>query len=251
MSTSLKALQEYTSSEDEETVNNNAKEKSKVKVLPIPKDIINNYRNTKDNNVNHQGRVRSFAHLKGNWPTHVYIPYQYELLEQLKEKVQLTLKDFSEWKIVDSFHVSLSRTFVLPYNQIQPIKSLLYESLRSENKFRIQLDPNDLRFYTNDEKTRSFLAFEINHSVIKHRLLELTTKVDNVLEKYKIEKYYKHPSFHLSVAWCLGVKSSSEELKTFKQHWNLLFTQNDDLFEMFVDFVSMKCGNKYMTFSLI
>jgi len=250
MSKSLAALQNYSSSEDEAV--NKKEEKSKRKVLPIPKDIINIYRsNTKEKDANHQGKVRTFAHKKGNWATHVYIPYQYELLQDLKENIKLTLTDLSGWNIVDSFHVSLSRTFVLSYNQIQPIKSLLSDSFSCENKFTIQLDPKDLRFYTNDEKTRTFLAFEINHQVVRRRLLDLTAKVDTVLEKYNLEKYYKHPSFHISVAWCLGVKNSLEELKKFKEKWNDLLTQNNKLFQIFVEFVSMKSGNKYMTFSLI
>lgn len=251
MSKSLAALQNYSSSEDE-AVYEKEEEKSKRKVLPIPKDIIDIYRsNTEEKNTNHQGKIRTFAHKKGNWATHVYIPYQYELLQGLKENIKLTLKDMSGWNTVDSFHVSLSRTFVLPYNQIQPIKSSLSDSFSCENSFSIPLDPNDLRFYTNDEKTRSFLAFEINHPVVRRRLLDLTAKVDSVLEKYNLEKYYKHPSFHISVAWCLGVKNSLEELKKFKEKWNDLLTQNDELFQMFVEFISMKSGNKYMTFSLI
>ena len=66
-----------------------------------------------------------------------------------------------EWSVTEDFHLSLSRTVAIPHHFIDP----LVESLRSKfadlNKFTISFSSSDLRFYVNDEKTRSFLGFEV------------------------------------------------------------------------------------------
>ena len=35
--------------------------------------------------IHHQGRTRSFAHERGNWATHLYLPYPEQLQNELQE----------------------------------------------------------------------------------------------------------------------------------------------------------------------
>lgn len=66
-----------------------------------------------------------------------------------------------------------------------------------------------LRVYSNAEKTRTFLGMEI--STGKTQLLELIKIVDETMKEFNLSTFYKDPSFHISLAWCVG--DHTERLK--------------------------------------
>ena len=57
-------------------------------LLPLPDDIKNLYKEKEnlvvDDPTQHDGRIRSFPHLEGNWATHVFIEGKYDLVEFLE-----------------------------------------------------------------------------------------------------------------------------------------------------------------------
>ena len=71
---------------------------------------------------------------------------------------------------------------------------------------------------------------------------------------YNCDTYYENPSFHISIAWCLGDischKNSSQILDYFKQFWLDIESENSSLMSFEVTQIFMKSGNKLLTFPL-
>lgn len=81
---------------------------------------------------------RSFEHIEGNWPCHIYFTIPFT--KKFREFSELISFDsFEKDKILKShfiteknFHLSLSRTFVLRHHQIQPFLNRLHSLLPSK-----------------------------------------------------------------------------------------------------------------------
>ncbi|XP_036828946.1 U6 snRNA phosphodiesterase-like [Oncorhynchus mykiss] len=58
-----------------------------------------------------------------------------------------------------------------------------------------------LKVYSNDDKTRTLLAMEV--STGQAQLLELMKAVDGTMEEFTLVTFYKNPSFHVSLTWCV------------------------------------------------
>lgn len=78
----------------------------------------------------HEGRLRSFKHERGNWATYVYIPLSVELFDELQDHCIEQFKDNIDFKKLSSIHISLSKTIVLPYHQIEPFVGCLEQALK-------------------------------------------------------------------------------------------------------------------------
>lgn len=86
-----------------------------------------------DNPTLHGGRIRSFKHERGNWATFVYVPalacaeqledFQMEAIERLAPHLELQSNE--------SLHLSLSKTVVLQYHQIDEFQRSLQHALHS------------------------------------------------------------------------------------------------------------------------
>ncbi|XP_032892072.1 U6 snRNA phosphodiesterase isoform X3 [Amblyraja radiata] len=173
--------------------------------LPIPESVMGMFSQSEehlDDSSNHDGRIRSFLHQRGNWSTLVYVEYYPE--EEFVELIDLLLTHLQAHKLpmtrVTEFHVSLSQTVVLRHHWI----SIFVESLKEKMTFfdRFYCLSDKVKIYTNEEKTRTFLGLEV--SAGSNYLLELLKEVDKSMEEFNLKTYHKSPSFHISVAWCLG-----------------------------------------------
>uniref|UniRef100_A0A3Q2CPT3 U6 snRNA phosphodiesterase n=1 Tax=Cyprinodon variegatus TaxID=28743 RepID=A0A3Q2CPT3_CYPVA len=143
----------------------------------------------------HGGRIRSFKHERGNWATYVYLPYPpdeefEEVLEELLSALRaqgLTLTRQEE------FHLSVSQTVVLRHHWIQPFTQSLQAGLSHWGTLKV---------YCNAERTRTFLGMEatVGHA----QLLDLVRVVDKTMAEFRLDTFYKDPSFHISLAWCVG-----------------------------------------------
>lgn len=185
-------------------------------VLPSTESASPLNRSTSD--LPHQGRIRSFAHVEGNWATHLFIPLQIETCREYEKLVEdgiyqdsrpQNCSTASSWhhlpysqssshdgslssssspspspssspssSSTTRLHISLSRTFVLRYEQIQPfllqLRQLIEVMMKevplppSISSSSTTLSPDHHRchrilarrtkVYENDEKTRRFLA---------------------------------------------------------------------------------------------
>ncbi|ESO89820.1 hypothetical protein LOTGIDRAFT_164857 [Lottia gigantea] len=220
--------------------------------LPVPDSIQNMFKQQKkheDNPVRHEGRIRSFEHVEGNWATHVYIPYLKE--DRFISMVDEVLKclhplDFHK---MSEFHLSLSRTVTIRHHWIDSLTQSLQKSFQHINRFICCL--STFKFYTNDEKNRTFLSLQVSDS--RNRLKELTDLVDTCFEEFHLEKYYKNPSYHISIGWCLNNvidKITNKQHTCLQETLDSFLEENEDLNYIDVDSIQCKTGNKAFTFRL-
>ncbi|XP_057232332.1 U6 snRNA phosphodiesterase 1 isoform X2 [Malurus melanocephalus] len=88
---------------------------------------------------------------------------------------------------MEEFHLSLSQCVVLRYHWIEPFVRCLRERLATFHRFFCVAD--QVKVYTNQNKTRTFIGLEV--SAGHFQLLELVSEVDRVLEEFDLPTFYK------------------------------------------------------------
>lgn len=142
--------------------------------------------------------ARGFPHVDGNWPSHVYINVQdsvefqrhrQEAIDVLRQKYTgpLVIQD-AEW------HLSLSRPFVLRYEQIEPFVKELRHAVRWRRRFQCTLQHASILL--NDQGTRSFLCLDSTNNEVNG----IIQCVDRALSAFQQPVYYKNPKVHVSIA---------------------------------------------------
>ncbi|KAI4893373.1 hypothetical protein NFI96_004759 [Prochilodus magdalenae] len=216
--------------------------------LPLPVSLLDMFEDSEEQHVDdcsqHGGRLRSFQHERGNWATHVYLPYEpddvfLELLEELRvgaeaHGVFLTL--------AEEFHVSVSRTVILRHHWIQPFVQSLRTGLAQCRRFVCLA--GKLKVYTNDERTRTFLGMEISTGHVQ--LLEAAKTVDKTMEEFNLGTFYKDPSFHVSLAWCVGDLAEKLQGTCLSELQLLVDGHEDGPFQIRLNCNELRCktGNK-------
>ncbi|XP_065873052.1 uncharacterized protein [Euphorbia lathyris] len=175
-------------------------------------------------------RVRSFAHVEGNYALHVYIPVyipspsKKEATHFLKRVSSLVPglhvvdadvpldilckddKKLEQIALGQEFHISLGRTVPIRVHQIDSVITMLRQRLQFQKRYWI--DFSKWEAFVNDDKTRTFLSIEI----VTGGLAEITKQIQSVNEVYKLHslpEFYKDPRPHISLAWLLGDVSDS------------------------------------------
>ncbi|XP_029008494.1 U6 snRNA phosphodiesterase 1 isoform X2 [Betta splendens] len=222
-------------------------------MLPLPGCLLTMFSDelepqTEDSSL-HGGRIRSFKHERGNWATYVYLPYQPE--EEFTELLQELLSTAGACGVVltpqEEFHISLSQTVVLRHHWIHPFTQSLKSGLVHCKRF--MCSTGKLRVYSNAEKTRTFLGIEVytGHA----QLMDLVGVVDRTMEEFHLETFYKEPSFHVSLAWCVG--DMTVEMKECIQELQRLVDEHEEgPFVLTLDCMELRCrtGNKTFSFQL-
>uniref|UniRef100_UPI00358EF3FB U6 snRNA phosphodiesterase 1 isoform X1 n=2 Tax=Myxine glutinosa TaxID=7769 RepID=UPI00358EF3FB len=221
--------------------------------LPLPASVLAMFpeveKGPADDPGLHEGRVRSFAHERGNWATHVHLSCAggedlNEFVDRLLD-VTATLGHFSRQ---DGFHVSLSHTVVLRHHWIAPFVESLRELLHSFSRFSFVA--NKVNIYTNEERTRTFLGLAVTGG--NNQLENLVTEVNEALHEFRLPSFYEEPSFHVTLAWCIGDLSASFD-DSMKNKLQALIDDFQDISEVFhfkVECVMCKVGNKHFTVPL-
>ncbi|XP_040265930.1 U6 snRNA phosphodiesterase [Bufo bufo] len=198
----------------------------------------------------HGGRLRSFRHERGNWASYVYAAFHpsEEFGEMLEELETVARKHGVVLTKMEELHISLSQTVVLRHHWIHPFVQSLRDRLSSGRRFLCVAD--QLKVYVNKEKTRTFLGLEVVRG--HQQLLEVVSQVDKSLQEFNLETFYQNPSFHVSLAWCVG-----DVTKTFQGACLLELQKVVDEFEdcevltrFYADEIYCKCGNKVMSIPL-
>ncbi|XP_040018703.2 U6 snRNA phosphodiesterase 1 [Gasterosteus aculeatus] len=221
--------------------------------LPLPGCLLDMFPEdvsspTEDSSL-HGGRVRSFKHERGSWATYVYLPYhpEEEFGELLEELLSLAGAGGAVWTPQEELHLSLSQTVVLRHHWIQPFNRSLRAGLVHCKRFVCLA--GRLRIYCNDERTRTFLGMEVctGHAP----LLDLVQAVDRTMKEFRLETFYKEPSFHVSLAWCVG-DLTGQMGECLQGMQRVVDDHEEGPFLLRLDCVELHCrtGNKTFRFPL-
>lgn len=162
------------------------------------------------------GRVRTFKHVDGNWPSHIYVKVapsdplddMQDISERAISKLSDALKDGPQGRCLhpiksSDFHISLSRPFVLREHHIKPFLVGLRKHLATVRRFNYTLGGE--RLLSNDDGTRSFASVLVAEGAPQFRCL--IDILNHLLKEFRQRPYYKDAIPHTSVAWCLGAIS--------------------------------------------
>ncbi|CAH2323795.1 U6 snRNA phosphodiesterase isoform X2 [Pelobates cultripes] len=166
---------------------------------------------------------------------------QEEFLDLLDEVISILKKHDIILNKMNEFHISQSQTVVLRHHWINLFVQSLRDRLSSMHRFLCIAE--QLHVYTNSEKTRTFLGLEI--SVGKEQLLDVVAEVDQSLKEFNLQTFYQDPSFHVSLAWCVGdtawkIGGCLKELQTVLDG----FENAERLTRFYADEIRCKAGNK-------
>ncbi|XP_032180133.1 U6 snRNA phosphodiesterase isoform X3 [Mustela erminea] len=213
--------------------------------LPVPDSVLHMFLDTegepKDDQEKHGGRVRTFPHERGNWATHVYVPYEtredfLDLLDMLLAHAQTCVPRLVR---MEAFHVSLSQSVVLRHHWIIPFVQALKDRLASFQ--------------------RTFVGLEVTSG--HPQFLDLVSEVDRVMEEFDLTTFYQDPSFHVSLAWCVGDTRLPLEGRCLRElqlsflifRWKNIVDEFEDpemVLRAHAEQVRCKSGNKFFSMPL-
>eukprot|EP00094_Tigriopus_californicus_P009868 TCALIF_09515-PA protein Name:"Similar to Usb1 U6 snRNA phosphodiesterase (Rattus norvegicus)" AED:0.03 eAED:0.03 QI:0/0/0/0.5/1/1/2/0/260 len=180
---------------------------SKIMKLPLPSVLFGPLeipQDVQDDPNLHQGRIRSFPHVKGNWATYVYVSGLEGTLsdiELLQHDLQMVCAELPiKLEQIEDPHLSLSRVVTIKYDWIQPLMSSLKRSLAPFPRFKIKF--MDIYILLNEEKTRTFICLGLDQS--DRILRDLVSVIDANLAEFDLPAFYAQPKFHISLLWALG-----------------------------------------------
>ncbi|XP_031166306.1 U6 snRNA phosphodiesterase isoform X2 [Sander lucioperca] len=229
--------------QEEDDANNGSPARKKHKIeeqvpktrLPLPGCLLAMFPDevgsqTEDSSL-HGGRLRSFKHERGNWATYVYLPYHPE--EEFRELLEELLSLAGDHGVVltpqEEFHLSLSKTVVLRHHWIQTFTQSLKAGLV--------------------HCKRTFLGMEVctGHA----QLLDLSQVLDRTMTEFHLDTFYKDPSFHVSLAWCVG-DLTGQMKECIQEMQRLIDDHEEGPFLLRLDCVELRCrtGNKTFRFPL-
>ncbi|GAB1605353.1 U6 snRNA phosphodiesterase-like, partial [Argonauta hians] len=226
------------------------KSKRQRELLPLPDGIKNMFQDKEisvsDDPDLHEGRIRSFPHLAGNWATHVYINVERsDDFVELQTLLLSQLESLVELKPFFDLHISLSKTVSIRHHWIQPLTDSLSAAFLDANRTSCVFC--GVKLYRNEEKTRSFLALQVTSGTLRHYI----SCVDRAFKDFNLPPFYSDPSFHVSIGWCLGdvcdavpeanMKNLQTQLETYLSENSLVLPVTD---------IHCQVGNKHFVFPL-
>ena len=162
-----------------------------------------------DNVAAADGRVRQFAHVDGQYATHVYLPVRPgpQLADALLRSCAALGENGGRGSVhavePASYHISLSRTVSLSRAQIEGFSDALRLALRRCAAARAPV-AETLCALANDTRTRHFAAAELRAGTPGHgAVCSMIDAVDDVLARYALPPFYPERRLHFSIAWSL------------------------------------------------
>jgi len=156
----------------------------------------------------HQGRQRSFAHVRGNWPTYVFLPFEDSpMLQSLVQTCLAICEPVVPLTAQSQPHISLTRTVVLKHHWIQAFLQAARLAVSAQSRFQLSLGP--ARVYVNEERSRTFLGLTVAAGAAD--TARASRALDCCLAEFGLPGFYEEGSFHLSLAWCVGDRREALE----------------------------------------
>ncbi|CAG7652982.1 unnamed protein product [Allacma fusca] len=233
---------------------------SKAKRLEVPPEIALMFNQETDDDgkveessENHEGRTRSFAHVRGNWASFVYIPFSgssgdFGTIVFMQDLVKSVVNSKEAgFHLNTDIHMSLSKTIPFRHHWLEPFKVELRKRLVNVESFFVVFD--EFEVYVNDEKTRTFVGMKIHTSKI---LRDLVKDCDDCLKEYNLDRYYSDPSFHISLAWLLGNQfvNVTKLLPKLNEKWKTSLHSNLSLLTCKISAIEFKYGDRVSQFRL-
>lgn len=115
-----------------------------------------------------------------------------------------------------------------------------------QSSFRFAATLQGLRIYTNEERTRTFIAAPLDAAFVE-KMTAILQPIDQVMLDYRLQQFYDPASFHVSLLWCVGDQETllNEKLTELKE-----LLDDQDKLCLAVNEVHLKCGNKDFTYTL-
>lgn len=229
-------LVDYQDSSDTDDEEQQAKKKFEN---PLKKIKLENSIETEvhvDDPALHDHRTRSFAHVRGNWASHIYLELLDNDFHALQDSILEAFAE-NEVKKIENPHLSVSKVFTLQYHWIPSFVQGLQKRLhKSIDKFHLSLG-SKLQTFVNEDQSRTFIALQIPSS---ENLLKIVQICDETLLEFNKDPFYQPPEFHISLAWTLGKrKIDLSKLDQVVQDW---LEDSEKVFE--IDQIHAKIGNK-------
>ncbi|XP_071538623.1 U6 snRNA phosphodiesterase 1 [Panulirus ornatus] len=221
--------------------------------IPLPGELLLTREDHVDDPRQHQGRIRSFPHERGNWASLLYVPLHLGVYGASFASFMASLvATCQEQNVVltpsSDLHISLTRTLILHLHWIYPLTEDLRARVSQISKFSLWL--HGLNIYVNDEGTRTFLGLRVCQG--RSELEDIISEVDKCLAEYRLPPFYKDGSYHASIAWSTG--DVSEDLRRLlPQLENICsqyFSVETDIRTFDVDYLHFKTGNRIHTIHL-
>lgn len=241
-------VQNHRSSEQQQSVmDTTSPTETSIYTIPLPTELCFAKDVHDDDPAQHEGRVRSFAHERGNWASMLYVPlhlgvYGASFASLLASLVATCQENDVKLTPSSQLHISLTRTLVLQLHWIQPLADDLRGRLGILPKFSMWL--HGLHVYVNEERTRTFLGLRVCHG--RTELEDIVSQVDLSIAEYRLPPFYKDGSFHASVAWCTG--DVSEDLRrllpVLENVCSQYFAVDSDMRTFDVQSLVFKTGNR-------
>ncbi|XP_056649064.1 U6 snRNA phosphodiesterase 1 isoform X2 [Diorhabda sublineata] len=212
------------------------------KKLPVPEVLLKCGKPVEDHvddPLLHGGRLRSFGHERAN---------KIEGIKDLVEDIVNMVPNIPLYP-VEEFHISLTKTVILKHHWITSFMESIKLRTNYFNKFMILF--SILNIYCNEERTRTFVGLQIKSGY--DSLIRLVDILNLCLEEFKLPPFYKDPSFHMSIVWCVG--DHEEELNSLLSKLNsklqdLMEAYSQDCWYIYVNTLMCKSGNKLFKFDL-
>ena len=158
------------------------------------------------------GRVRQLEHVDGHFAVHVFVPISLDATRRSAlERCALELSEVRSHGRErvhalnpSEYHISLSRTAMLPKHELDGFTDALRVALQGCAPFLLPLS-GSLCELANDNRTRFFAAIECGRARGGQSASgAVIDAVDAVFARYQRPPFYKERRLHFSIAWSLA-----------------------------------------------
>ncbi|XP_063609902.1 U6 snRNA phosphodiesterase 1-like [Penaeus indicus] len=226
---------------------------SATRTIPLPRELLQGGEEHIDDPSQHQGRIRSIAHERGNWASIVYVPLHLGVFAaSFASFIASLVAACQDYNLIltpsSDLHISLTRTLILRLHWIQPLTEDLRAKLSKFSRFSLWL--HGLSVYVNEERTRTFLGIRVCHG--RNELDDIVSDIDSCIAEYRLPRFYKDGSYHVSVAWCTGDVSESLRrlLPQLENICSQYFSVESEMRTFNVDSLLFRTGNRIHTIHL-
>lgn len=97
---------------------------------------------------------------------------------------------------------------------------------------------------------RTFVGLEVSSG--HAQFLDLVSQVDGVMKEFDLTTFYQDPSFHVSLAWCVGDARLQLEGQCLQELQEIVdqFEDSEMLLRVLANQVRCKSGNKFFSVPL-